>query len=66
MREVVDNAFLTETEHQLTTFRNENLLLREQLIRAKSKQHAIGPNKKELELEGLVKQLKAKKDRYKG
>ena len=37
MREVVDNALLSESEQQMVNFRNENVVLREQLLMIKQR-----------------------------
>lgn len=76
MREVVDNTLLCQSEQLVSALRHENVVLKEQLIKAKAlnadrsmmmlKQGSkLGQPEGLEKYEGRIKSLKAKKDKYK-
>ena len=67
MREVVDNALITENEQQIQILRGENLILKEQLGKVTAKlEHAEKDAKaREEKLEAKLKAIDNKKERYK-
>ncbi|TNV86198.1 hypothetical protein FGO68_gene12493 [Halteria grandinella] len=63
MREVIDNALVTELEQQNSNLRNENVVLREQVRKEREGQRAKGKSEEQASVR--IKGLKQKKDRYK-